>query len=178
MTRTPGLGGDKMAGVKEISATKSDPRLSHHGLLTAVVYFSAVLIGALLSWDYRYVVDNDTISHLDMADAYFRGDWKMAVHTYWNPLYAWVLGLAVHGLTPLPQWEYPTVHFVVFAIFLFALGCFQFFLGELIRFHLGIEREHAVDTSQLVVSETVWRVLGYSIFLALLNLVWVRRREG
>ncbi len=80
-----------MAVVKEISATKSDLRLNHHGLLTAVVYFSAVLIGALLSWDYRYVVDNDTISHLDMADAYFRGDWKMAVHTYWNPLYAWVL---------------------------------------------------------------------------------------
>jgi hypothetical protein len=114
---------------------------SHHRRLRGVVWCAAVVIGALLAWEHRDWVDNDTISHLDMADAYFRGDWRMAVSGYWNPLYAWLLGFAIHTINPSPYWEYPTVHLVVFVIFLFALGCFEFLLRELIRFHQGIDTQ-------------------------------------
>ena len=136
-----------------------------HRRLKVIVWSAAVLVGALLSWKYRNVIDNDTISHLDMADAYFRGDWKMAVNGYWNPLYAWILGLVMHTLKSSPYWEYPTVHLVVFVIFLFALGCFEFFLRELIRFHNSIEQDETSEARQPVVSETIWMVLGYTIFL-------------
>jgi hypothetical protein len=150
--------------MSEISASKRSLDTSYHGRLKAIVWFTAVFIGALLSWNYRNVIDNDTISHLDMADAYFRGDWKMAVTGYWNPLYAWILGLVIHTVKPSPYWEYPTVHLVLFTVFLFALGCFEFFLRELIRLHNATEQDGAFEARQPVVSETVWMVLGYTIF--------------
>src|ERR1700758_5447176 len=53
----------------------------------------ALAIGGLRAWATRYWVDPDTISYLDMADAYLRGDWSMAFNGQWNPFYAWLLGL-------------------------------------------------------------------------------------
>ena len=131
----------------------------------AIVWFVAVLLGALVSWQHRNEIDSDTISHLDMADAYFNGDWKSAVSGYWNPLYAWILGLVIHAMKPSSYWEYPAVHLVVFAIFLFTLGCFEFFLRELIQFHNGIEHGNTLEDRTPVVGKTVWMVLGYTIFL-------------
>ncbi len=128
-------------------------------------WLMAVVIGFLQAWLYRNVIDNDTISHLDMADAYFRGDWGMAINGYWNPLYAWLLGFAMLALKPSAYWEYPTVHFVIFLVFLFALVCFEFFLEGLIRFHNRIPKIHFSGEQEPAVPLSVWRVLGYSIFL-------------
>src|SRR5262249_25512303 len=57
-----------MGSVREISAGKTNPSTSCHGRLRAIVWFAAVFIGASLTWKFRNVIDNDTISHLDMAD--------------------------------------------------------------------------------------------------------------
>jgi len=137
---------------------------SSHRRLRAVVWIAALVVGSLLSWEYRNQIDNDTISHLDMADAYFRGDWKMAVNGYWNPLYAWLLGVVLHTVKPSPYWEYPTVHLVVVLMFLFALVGFELFLRELICFHNGIEQDSACEVRQPAVSETAWLMLGYTLF--------------
>src|SRR6266851_5589302 len=101
-TQTPT---DRNAPVTEISAAERSLDTSSHGRLRAIVWFAAIFIGILLSWKYRNEIDPDTISHLDMADAYFRGDWKMAVNGYWNPLYAWILGLVTHTIGPSAYWE-------------------------------------------------------------------------
>src|SRR2546427_6675694 len=96
----------------------------------AVFWGAAIVAGLLQAWLYRNVIENDTISHLDMADAYLRRDWSAAVSGYWNPLYAWLLALALWIARPSAYWEYPTVHFVLFLAFPFAFGCFDFFLRQ------------------------------------------------
>jgi hypothetical protein len=117
------------------------------------------------AWHYRNTIVNDTISHLDMADAYFRGDWSMAINGCWNPLYAWLLGLAMLVVQPSPYWEYPVVHFLLFLIFLFAFYCFEFFLRELIRFYDSARESNPSAARDSTVPKATWMVLGYSIFL-------------
>src|SRR6185369_13250535 len=46
----------------------------------------AAVLGALQAWDRRYAMNPDGISYLDVADAYLRGDWAVAVNGYWSPL--------------------------------------------------------------------------------------------
>jgi hypothetical protein len=147
-----------------ISARGRATTTNCHGRLRPIVWLAAIFIGILLSLQYRNEIDPDTVAHLDMADAYFRGDWKMAVNGYWNPLYAWILGLVIHSIGASAYWEYPLVHLVVFTIFLFALGCFDFFLRELIHYQNWMQQDNALKTRQPVVSKTVWMVLGYTLF--------------
>ena len=102
--------------------------------------------------------------YLDMGDAYLRGDWNMAINSYWSPFYSWLLGLAILVLKPLPYWEFSIVHLVNFAIYLCALGCFHFFLRELIHYH----RERMTGLSQngcLSLSEWALIGLGYTLFI-------------
>src|SRR5438128_10198625 len=102
----------------------SVPRsVGNYQVLRAVFWLIGIVIGLLQAWHDRNMIVIDTISHLDMADAYFRGDWAMAINGCWNPLYAWILGLAMLVVKPSSYWEYPTVHFVLFIIFLFAFCC-------------------------------------------------------
>lgn len=136
-----------------------------HLRLRVVFWLVGIVIGLLQAWHYRNTIVNDTISHLDMADAYFRGDWSMAINGCWNPLYAWLLGLAMLAVQPSAYWEYPTVHFVLFLIFLFAFYCFEFFLRELIRFHDSQRASNSSAARDSNVPKATWMVLGYSIFL-------------
>src|SRR2546426_3909333 len=124
--------------------------------LRAVFWLIGIVIGLLQAWHDRNMIVNDTISHLDMADAYFRGDWRMAINGCWNPLYAWLLGLAMFVVKPSSYWEYPTVHFVLFLIFSFAFCCFEFFLRELIRFHKAIRKTNASGEEDPTVPERTW----------------------
>ncbi|HEY2989187.1 MAG TPA: hypothetical protein VGL11_15755 [Candidatus Binatia bacterium] len=128
-------------------------------------WLTAIVVGCLQAWLYRNVVENDTISHLDMADAFLRGDWSAAVSGYWNPLYAWLLALALWIARPSPYWEYPTVHFVLFAAFLFALVCFEFFLRELIRFHARTRKTDSSGEDDAAAPSILWMALGYALFL-------------
>ena len=137
----------------------------HISRLRAIFWLMAIVIGFLQAWHYRNTIDNDTISHLDMGDAYFRGDWGMAISGYWNPLYAWLLGLAMLVVQPSSYWEYPAVHFVLFIIFLFAFCCFEFFLRELIRFHNSVQKINSSGEQDSNVPQRTWIVLGYSLFL-------------
>src|SRR5262245_37197428 len=98
----------------------------------------AVGLGAIHAWAARYAaIDPDTISYLDMADAFMRGDWKMAINAYWSPLYSWLVGLALSVVKPSPYWEYSLLHVVSFLIYLWALFSFRFFWLELRRYHLN-----------------------------------------
>ncbi len=68
--------------------------------LTAAFWLLALLLGFFQAWAARFTIAHGAVSYLDMGDAYFRGDWAMAVNGYFNPLYAWVLGLAMMRWTP------------------------------------------------------------------------------
>jgi len=132
--------------------------------LRVTFWLIAIALGALYAWDARHLMNGDGLSYLDMGDAYVHGHWNLTINTLWSPLYAWILGLALLVLNPSPYWEFSIVHLVNFAIYLCALGCFDFFLRELIRYHR--EQKAVTDKDGFVtLPEWTWQMLGYILFL-------------
>ncbi len=125
---------------------------------------AAIVLGAADAWATRFTMNADGISYLDIGDAYWRGDWRMAINAYWSPLYSWILGLSLKLLKPSPYWEYPVVHLVNFLIYVGALVCFEFFLTEFIR-NCSASGRVPGDAGKVTLPEWVWRALGYSLFI-------------
>lgn len=128
--------------------------------LKIFLWIISILLGFFQIWLGRNSMNPDGISYLDMGDAYFRGDWRMAINAYWSPLYSWIVGLGLHIFHPSLRWEFIVVHLMQFLIYLFTILCFHFFLIELIRWN----HEH-VSSRFLAFSDLVWFVIGYSLFI-------------
>jgi len=124
------------------------------------LWLLAILLGMLQAWSARMTMVNDTVSYLDMGDYICGGQWSMAVNGLWNPLYAALLGLTESLFRPSPYWEYPLVHLLLFLIFLFALGAFDFFLLELIDL-----RQEGESSEELSPPIWVWLTIGYTLFM-------------
>ncbi len=128
----------------------------------AAFWCVAIVSGLLQAWANRFSIDPDGVNYLDVAQAYSRADWRMALNSYWSPLYSWLAGLVLYVFKPSAYWESTLVHLVNFAIFLAALRCFEFFLSAL----LG--SEHAADglagTTMRLPEWAGW-TLGYTLFL-------------
>ena len=140
-------------------------------LLKAIFWFVAILLGGLQAWDHRYSTSSsDTISYLDIGDAYFRGEWHHAINGNWSPLYSWLLGLTIFIFKPSPYWEFAVVKLTNFLIYLFALTCFDFFLQELIFHHK--EKIFYSSNRYFEIPKWVWLVSGYTLFLWS-ALVWI-----
>ena len=129
--------------------------------LRILFWCAGVALGAFDAWARRNHMDSDGVSYLDIGDAYWRGDWHMAVNAYWSPLYSWLLGLALKVLKPSAYWEYPAVHLVNFLIYLAALGGFEFFL----RAFVDHVRASGGDPRRATLPEWAWWTLGYSLFI-------------
>lgn len=54
----------------------------------------------VVTWPlYKYVSDLDAIGYMEVAHHYLKGEWKLAVNGFWNPLHSWlVLPLLKLGL--------------------------------------------------------------------------------
>jgi hypothetical protein len=122
----------------------------------------AIASGFVQAWSSRFWMDVDGVSYLDMGQAYFQGNWKVAVNAYWSPLYSWILGLTLRAFQPSSYWQSTVVHLVNFAVFLIALLCFEFFLRALIRF---LRRTQSPDDSYAPLPDWAWWALGYVLFL-------------
>jgi len=150
----------------EITVSVAPDKNYRQWRLVAIFWLLAIVLGAIQALDssHAMAMDPDGIVYLDIGDAYFRGDWNTAINGLWPPLYSWILGLALLVLKPSPRWEFFVVHLVNFVIYLFALGCFHFFLLELIRYHrhrtAGFPGEGSVT-----LPEWAWLVLGYTLFI-------------
>jgi 4-amino-4-deoxy-L-arabinose transferase-like glycosyltransferase len=132
--------------------------------VTAVFWGLALVLGGLRMWSTRYTMDPDSISYLDMGDAYLRHDWRMALNGDWNPLYAWVLSLGRLVFRPHPHWEFPYLHLVNFAIYVAGLGCAHFFLLQL---HRRSQRLEDSPRWRGTLSVPAWALLalGYSLYI-------------
>jgi hypothetical protein len=97
-------------------------------------YILAVTLGLVQTWNGRHFMEGDGIAYLDVADAYFRGDWNSAINAYWSPFYPLVLGLVMTAVHPSPYWECAVLHVVNFSFYLLGFICFDFMLRELIHF--------------------------------------------
>jgi hypothetical protein len=127
-------------------------------------WLASIGMGALQAWDARFRMTADGISYIDVADAYLRGDWAMAINGYWGPLYSWLIAFAMLVLKPSSYYEFQLVHLVNFVIYVFTLGCFHFFIKHLITYN----RNRLGEVSQItrvIFPEWAWIVLGYSLFL-------------
>ena len=97
--------------------------LDREELLEAGLGLAAVLLGAVQASACRYQPSTmDIVSYLDVGDAYVQGNWHGALNAYWNPLYSWVLGVAMAVVRPSAQFEYPIAKLVDFGIYLICLS--------------------------------------------------------
>jgi hypothetical protein len=136
-------------------------------------WIAGIAMGAWQAWEARYHMSADGMSYIDVADAYMRGDWKMAVNAYWSPLYPWLLSLAMLVLKPSPYYEFTVVHIVNFVIYLCTLGSFHFFILQLVNYHQPRPGEVS-ENRGVSFPEWAFIAIGYSLFLqSSLNLIRV-----
>jgi hypothetical protein len=121
-------------------------------------------IGAVYAWAGRHAMNPDGISYLDIADAYSRGDWSMAINRHWSPLYPLLLAAALWVLKPAPYAEFATVQLLNFIIFLGALASFEFLLSQLMCYHRKFVAQ-ATSEGRFALPEWSLRMLGYTLFL-------------
>jgi hypothetical protein len=142
--------------------------------LLVACWLVAIGLGALQAWHARQAMNPDGIVYLDMGDAYLRGDWRMAINPVWSPLYAWLLGLAMHVLQPSPFWEFPVVHLVNFALYVGTMGCFHICLCNLLRYHRSRAAQPA-GVGHVTLPVWAWLALGYALFVwSSLDLITLR----
>lgn len=120
----------------------------------------AIALALITALDSRFQVTGDGPSYIEMGDAYFRGDWKMAINSYWSPLYAWLIVVPKHLFGLSLYYESLSIHLVNVLIFVFALFCFEFFLGNLIRGTSIFDREHFGTLPPWAL-----RLIAYALFL-------------
>ena len=133
-------------------------------LITGIFWAIALLLGGIQVWTSRYSLSTgDAVSYLDIADAYWQGDWEQAVNAYFSPLYSWLLGFVLHTINPSSYWEFFVVKLTNLLIFGFNLICFDFCLREFIRYY-G-KQASSFKHKYFVIPEWTWLILGYLLFL-------------
>jgi hypothetical protein len=123
------------------------------------------VLGAVLgfsqAWTSRLHVASNAVAYLDMGSYFFHGHPGAIVNGFWSPLYALLFGSAIAVFKPSLYWEYPTIHLLLFIIFLFAMACFDYFLRQAIELRSDFNREEAGSSEW----DWAWITMGYSIFL-------------
>jgi hypothetical protein len=133
-----------------------------HARLRLVLFSLAVALGLVQALATRDIGGGDTLSYLDLADLYSRGDFRAAVSLFWSPLYCWILALALLLVRPAPPAEYPLVAALGFAFYLFWLMCFLYFWRAAGAWRASRRNGDAGVTG---LSEIAWLLLGYDLFL-------------
>lgn len=128
-----------------------------------VFWIIAFVFGAANAWHFRHSTFTDMVSYLDMGDAFFRGDWATAINSYWSPLYAFLLGLALKVFRPSPYWEFPTVQFVNFLVFMGATASFAFF-KEQVRLTQRQQLKANYEEEMLALPDWALTGMGYALF--------------
>ncbi len=141
------------------------------GRIRTVGIIVAVALAAIAAWAGRHEMTHDGMAYLDMSQAVLRHDWARAVNGHWSPLYPWLLALGFFLVRPGSRWEFPTVHFINFSIFVVALVCFDFFLRQLLLYRKERATQHA-GAGYLLVPEWAIVAVGYTLFIwSSLNLI-------
>jgi hypothetical protein len=115
----------------------SEIRIGVSGLTSMRWYRSAFWMiasfsGLFQAWQNRFFIEPDGVNYLDVASAYLRHDWPVAINSYWSPLHSWLLAIVFYLFHPSPYWESTVLHALNFVIFLVGLRCGEFFIQELL----------------------------------------------
>ncbi|MGH9603257.1 MAG: hypothetical protein ACRD24_12805 [Terriglobales bacterium] len=118
-----------------------------------------MVLGLLRTLADRDLQGGDSVSYLDIAFAWARGDFGSAVNAFWSPLYSWLLAVMLAVLRPGPDWEFTAVSAVGFTVYLLALGCFLFFWRAVAAWR------RSANADPTGFSPSAWLLLGYALFL-------------
>ncbi len=135
------------------SPARERATLSHRWL--ALCWLAVLGLGALQAWNVHWALDPDGVAYLDMGDAFFQGNWRLALNGLWPPLYPGLIGLSHWLLRTPPSLEIPLLHGLNLLIYLAAYAGFLLLIGELIR--------HQPEPAAL--SNNAWLVLGTAVFI-------------
>ena len=144
------------------SAENARPNWKLTAVWRWVLRVVAVALALIIALVNRFGMNVDGISYLDMAYAYMRGDWKIAINSYWGAGYSWIIGVFLAGLRVHMRWESTVVHLVNVLIFIIALVAFEYFLQGVIQLSKKIP-VHSPDTVRF--DDWMWWVVGYLLFL-------------
>ena len=125
--------------------------------LDRILFLASLCLGFLHAWAGRYAMNPDGVSYLDVGDAFWRRDWRVAINGWWSPLYSWTMGVVLGIVKPSPHFEFPLVHLVNFGIFILALLAFRFLLRGIVPF--------VRERNASAVPEWGFLLLGYGAFL-------------
>jgi hypothetical protein len=125
----------------------------------------ALALGALYAaaGALRESMNADGISYLDQGDAWFRGDFAVALNAVWSPLYPWIQGAARFVLDPEIRWEVRTVHLVNFLIYATTLACFEFLWRRLTESRAA--GPTTTPAGRIGFPDAAWMCLGYTLFV-------------
>jgi hypothetical protein len=109
----------------------------------------------------------DGVEYLDVARAYLRHDWHIAVNGYWGPLYSWLLAIGMWVSRPGMRTEYAMARALNFGIFgasVFAFSRCWHAVADWSR-RTGNYQTCLPDASPLI-----WTAVGYLLFIT--KFVW------
>jgi hypothetical protein len=123
----------------------------------------AILLASIQTFAVRNSITPDGMSYLDLARAYLRHDWAMAINGYWGPFYSWLVALVLGIAKPSIRWEYPVVHVLNLFVFLSTMAAFEFFFATALSYRESLTLNMPQATSRLSHFQ-LW-TLGYALFL-------------
>jgi len=129
-----------------------------------LLWVSVVVFGVIQAWHWRYSMNPDGVSYLDIAQAYARGDWQGAVNAYWSPLYSWLLVPVVLIAYAAPYWESLLVHLLNFAAYLGAWAALEHLVGVTTEYQ-DRELRAMDDAVRPVFPRRTFHIVAYGLFV-------------
>jgi hypothetical protein len=121
------------------------------------------LVGLVEAAAYRFAMNPDGVSYLNLSDYYREGNYSAAANGYWSPLYPWILGKINGLLQPEINMEAAAAHAVNVVLFFFCYFSWRFFFDEVAataREKLVAEEREAAGQIEASV-----RLVAFSLFL-------------
>lgn len=134
------------------------------GRVKLVLRCLAILLGTVQLVIARNGIGPDSRSYSEIARAYLRHDWAMAINSYWSPLYSWLIALTLQIGKPSLRQEYPLLHFLNFFIFMVALAGFEFFWSGLLNAE-ALNRAPSRREGPIPLPTSALWILGYALFI-------------
>ena len=147
---------------------RNNPDSARDRKVVTSLWAVAAVLGLSQAWSWRYYIEPDGVSYIEIAHAYLRRDFSHAVNAYWSPLYSWMLAFFLSFGHVSEYSEATTLHLLNFLNYLLALAAFAFFFRELTSLLDASTGEPLSRTAW------AWNLLGYTLFaFAALQLVGV-----
>ena len=161
--QAPPTGAPQQSPDSTRSSASDPPGLGRRTLWTCRA--TAIALGLLQAWAYRYEATPDGVSYLDVADAYREGRWSDAPNGYWSPLYSWLLALVGRVLRLPPFADFVLAHFANLIAYGTALIAFEYLVRAVLT-------RTSTRMSESDGPGREWIVLAYALFVwAMLNLI-------